>query len=83
MSDISNSGVCLVTLLELAVGAVVRIDAADSALFGFVTYANRQGADWHAGIEIQRVLLGESDLSRLLQQVLHDAMPQVTVGPRV
>ena len=81
--DISESGVCVVTPLQLAPGAIVRIDAADSSLFGFVTYAIVEDSGWRAGIEIQRVLVGVSDLSVLLQQVLLEAMPQIAVGPRV
>jgi hypothetical protein len=82
MRDISESGVCVVAPLPLAAGDMVRLDVADSSFFGLVTYAVREESDWRAGIEVQRVLLGESELSQLLQQVLEREMPAIAAGLR-
>lgn len=80
--DISNSGICLSTPIPLGPADVVRLDIADSVLFGFVTYANPEPSQaeeprWRTGIEVQRVLMGGSDLGQLLKKVLEEQMPQL------
>ena len=84
MRDISNSGVCVVTALQLSPGDIVRLDVGDSVLFGFVTYShaalNSGEAGWRCGIELQRVLVGDSSLSNLLQSVLREQMPQLEIA---
>jgi hypothetical protein len=80
MRDISESGVCVVAPLPLSAGDIVRLDVQDSVLFGMVTYAESEEAGWRTGIEVQRVLLGGSDLSKLLQNALHEALPAVAQG---
>jgi PilZ domain len=80
MRDISNSGLCVVTPLPLTPGDMVRLDVAESVLFGIVTHATAEGADWRTGIEIERVLIGDSDLSRVLHLVLQESMPDLAIG---
>jgi hypothetical protein len=84
--DISESGLCVVTPLEFAPGDSVRMDLADSALYGFVTYSQPENAagerHWRSGIEVQRVLVGESDLATLLKRILAEQMPQVLAETR-
>jgi hypothetical protein len=75
--DISNSGVCIKAPFELAAGDIVRLEMADSNLFGFVVHASPEGDAFRAGIEIQRVLIGGTDLSRVLQMALRQALPGV------
>lgn len=83
--DISASGVCVAVPLALAAGDVVRLDIADSVLYGFVTYSEAEAYtldtaerdSWRTGIEVQRVLIGDSDLGKLLRQVLNAEMPRV------
>ena len=77
VADISNSGVCIKTPFELAAGDIVRLEMADSNLFGFVVHASPEGDAFRAGIEIQRVLIGGTDLSRILQTALRQALPDV------
>jgi hypothetical protein len=77
VTDISNSGVCIKAPFELATGDVVQLEIADSTLFGFVVYANPEGTAFRAGVEVQRVLMGGSDLARLLQMELRRALPGV------
>jgi hypothetical protein len=78
--DISNSGVCVVSALPLGPGDTVRLDVGDCVLFGLVTYATPEEAGWRSGIEVQQALLGDSELSQLLQQVLQETMPAVEQG---
>ena len=80
--DISTSGVCVVTPLELSPGDTVRMDIADTALYGFVTHSQAEKVSgertWRTGIEVQRVLVGDSDLAKLVKRILAERMPQVS-----
>jgi hypothetical protein len=80
IQDISNSGIGVVSPLALAAGDVVRLDVAESVLFGIVTNATAAKSGSRAGIEIQRVLIGGSELSQLLHRVLQEEMPAVALG---
>jgi hypothetical protein len=77
LTDISKSGICVTAPFELAEGDVVRLEIADSNLYGFVVHANLEGTKFRAGIEIQRVLMGGSDLSRVLHLTLRQLLPAV------
>ncbi len=81
MQDISSSGVSVLTPLQLGPGDIVRLDVGDSALFGYVTNSRAvlgsAHADWRCGIEIQRVLMGDSSLSNLLELALREQMPSL------
>jgi hypothetical protein len=50
------------------------VQIGDCALFGHVSYGD-DDATFRTGIEIIRVLIGESDLSLLVRAVLAEAMP--------
>jgi hypothetical protein len=76
LDDIGNivSGICASLSMRLAVGATVKVQIHDCALFGHVIYCDEEPA-FRTGIEIVRVLIGESDLSRLVNAILAEAMP--------
>ena len=77
VSDISKSGVCVVVPAPLREGSVVRLELADSSLFGFMVYSRPEGGSFRTGIEVQRVLIGGTSLSQLLKGILYEEMPQV------
>ena len=52
----------------------VKVQIGDCALFGHVTYCDDDPA-FRTGIEIVRVLIGESDLARLVKAILIETMP--------
>ena len=79
--DISQSGVHANLSLRFEAGASVRVQLGDCELFGRVTYC-AEGRSFRTGIEVQRVVIGESDLSRLVNTVLADTMP-TTPGVKV
>lgn len=56
---------------------MVELHVAESALFGYVRYSNRDGPKFLTGVEVERVLLGTSDLAQLLKKVLIEMMPTV------
>ena len=84
--DISTSGVCMVTPLEFTPGDSVRIDVTDSVLHGFVTYSRPEKLAgepvWRTGVEVERVVMGDSDLAVLLKKLLAEQMPQVELEVR-
>lgn len=77
ISDISKSGVCVISGAQLRAGSVVRLELADSSMFGFVVYSRADGEAFRTGIEVQRVLIGGTDLSQLLKGILEQEMPKV------
>jgi len=72
--NVSQSGICASLSRRLAVGTTVKVQIGDCALFGHVTYCDDEPA-FRTGIEVVRVLIGESDLSRLVNAILAESMP--------
>jgi hypothetical protein len=71
--DISLSGLGAELSLRFAAGAIVKVQIGDCALFGHVTYCT-EGQSFRTGIEVVRMLMGESDLSRF-NAILSETMP--------
>jgi len=82
LEDISESGMCLILSSELAANELVRLETADCTLYGYVVYSSWKRNAFRTGIEIQRVLLGDTDLAGLLRTALQDTMPRVTLSTR-
>jgi len=80
LEDISESGMCIIVPSELVVGELVRLEAADCSLFGHVVYSTWTRNAYRTGIEVQRVLLGKTDLAELLRTTLQHTMPWATVS---
>ena len=74
LQDISEDGMCLILPCELRMKELVRLEAADSTLFGHVVYSRWKRNAFRTGIELERVLLGGTDLADLLRTVLQDTM---------
>jgi PilZ domain len=77
LSDISDSGISVVLPFQLTVGDLVELELADSTLYGHVVYSHPDNSSFRTGIEASRVLLGGSGLSRILEQVLTEALPSI------
>jgi PilZ domain len=73
--DVSESGIGVYLPLLFAPGTAVRINIADSLLFGVVTHSAPERSFFRTGIEVWQVLLGSSDLADLLKATLHEGMP--------
>jgi hypothetical protein len=65
--DVSESGMAVLLRLQLASGDMVQIDIADCELFGHVIYVREENGAYRTGIDVEQVLLGRSDLTRLVQ----------------
>ena len=75
VSDLSKSGISVVLPLQLLPGESVKLEMADSVMFGRVIYSNPESLLFRVGIEVERVELGVSSLADLLQRTLMGAMP--------
>jgi hypothetical protein len=82
LEDISESGMCLILPCELAAEELVRLETGDCTLFGHVVHCTWQRNAFRTGIEVQRVLLGNTDLADLLRTALQDTMPWATLSTR-
>jgi PilZ domain-containing protein len=80
LADISEAGMCLILPCELWPEEMVKLEAADSTLFGHVVYSSWKRNAFRTGVELERVLLGGTDLADLLRAVLRDTMPSVSVS---
>jgi hypothetical protein len=72
--NVSEMGVCASLSMGLTPGASVRVQIGDCSLFGHVTYCDEQRS-FLTGIEVVRVLIGESPLARLVNAILAETMP--------
>ena len=77
LCDLSESGVSVVLPFQFATADLVELEVADSLLIGRVIYSNPENSLFRVGIEVQKVQLGNSDLSNLLQTTLLESMPDV------
>jgi hypothetical protein len=75
LTDISNSGLCFSAEAQFSPGELIQLDVANSVLFGHVAYCIAEGSLFRTGVEIVQVLLGRSELSKLLQSTLKEAIP--------
>ena len=73
--DMSKAGISAILPLQFAPADLVQLEVADSVLLGRVVYSNPEGSQFHIGIEVHKVKLGDSDVSNLLQETLRETMP--------
>jgi hypothetical protein len=73
--NLSRDGACAILSMRLEPDTIVKLEIDDCTMFGHVTYCEDEPA-FRTGIEIVRVLIGESDLSRLLNVILLETMPE-------
>ena len=78
--DISETGACVILPKHLIAGSTVKLELDDAVLYGHVTYAFGGDAKFRTGIAVEKVLLGTSDLSNILQALL-DSTPRPTLRP--
>lgn len=74
--NISESGVCAEVAMHLAEGAIAKLQIEHCTLFGHVIYCRPEGPVHRIGMEVVRVLIGESDLSRLMKKVHTEAVQE-------
>ena len=77
LCDMSDSGISVILPFRLVAADLVELEVADSLLAGRVIYSNPEDSSFRTGIAIQKVQLGNSDLSSLLQRTLLESMPSL------
>lgn len=80
LEDMSEAGMCLILPCELIPDELVRLEAADSTLYGHVVYSTFKRGAYRTGVELERVLLGGTDLAELLRAAVEDSMPSVILS---
>jgi PilZ domain len=73
--DVSEGGVCLQVDYQLAPCDLVRLEIADTTVFGEVAWVAEDECPVRIGVTVFRVLLGTSDLSHLVEAILLETMP--------
>ena len=77
VQDVSESGLRLTTHTALPLGTFLRIVLEDSVVFGEVRYCCPWLGGYMAGLRVEQVLLGTSELSKLIAA----ALPQMAHLP--
>lgn len=77
LSDVSKSGISVLSASALAPKTVVKLTLADSTLFGYIVYSNPEGSAFRTGVKIESVIIGGTDLAQLLRSILEREMPLV------
>jgi len=75
ITDVSESGICILSALQFERGDIIQLELADSKMFGHMAYCQAEATMFRTGIEVVQVLVGGTQLSRLLGTILVDAAP--------
>ena len=75
VANISASGICVISQSRFGVDSIVKLEVADSTLFGCVVHCTGDAPSFRLGIEVIRILLGGTDLANLLNAVLVESLP--------
>jgi len=70
--DISVSGICVILPVLRPSGSLVKLDFAETMLYGQITYANEENGGFRTGIAVERVLVRSSDLTNILDSILDE-----------
>lgn len=73
--DISEAGVRIRVPFQLFAGGRIKLEIADCALFAQVIHSREDGVGSEVGVEVIRVLIGNSYLAKLLNSKLAEKMP--------
>jgi hypothetical protein len=77
ITNISKSGIGILSSLRFEQGDVVQVDLADNKMFGHIAYCHADADSYRTGIEIVQVLVGGPQLSRLLETILRESLPTI------
>ena len=69
--DVSRNGLRIAVPEAIPVGSLLRVELEDSIVFGEVRYCEDRQSWFAIGMFVEEVLLGESQLSRLVVRRLH------------
>jgi hypothetical protein len=75
LADISISGVACLSPRVFAVEAVLRLEIADSVLYGNVVHCTGEEPFVRIGIELVQALIGPTDAANVLNALLLEMVP--------
>lgn len=75
--DVSETGICVRMPRRVQPGAILKLEVADCALFGHAVHCRDDAGSCEIGIEIVRVLIGNSEQGRLVNKILAASMPNM------
>lgn len=76
MLDASKSGIAMLTRTRFGMNDTVRLDFQDCQLFGHIIYVTEEdGGMFRTGVSVEEVLLGRSDLARLVEALSAASQP--------
>jgi PilZ domain len=70
--DISVSGICVLLPVLKPSGSLVKLDFAETVLYGQIAYANEESGGFRTGIAVERVLVRSWDLTNILDSILDE-----------
>ena len=73
--NISESGICVFLPEHKPAGSLVKLEFADTVLFGQIAYAYEENDCFRTGVAVERVLVQASDLTNILESLLGQAEP--------
>ena len=73
--DASKSGLALLLRNVFFEGDIVQVNFDDSQFYGHVVYVHEENGLFRTGVEVEQVLLGRSDLGRLVEALSSEAAP--------
>ncbi len=71
--DVSRGGVCIQLPAPVPLGNVVRVDCVEGSFFGQVIHSTADASGFRIGVEVFNVLMGSSDLARLIERTVSQA----------
>ena len=85
--DMSVSGICVQLPVSKPSGTLVKLEFADTVLYGQVAYSQEENGSqekpggFRTGVSVERVLFNASDLSNILESLIGEAEPSAAPVP--
>lgn len=70
LEDISDSGICSLFHVELAPGAMVKLEILGLTLYGHIVYSNPEDDAFRTGIFVEPALLDSSNITELVRDFI-------------
>ena len=78
--NISESGICVHLPVLKPSGLLVKLEFADTVLYGEIAYSFEENGEFRTGVAVERVLVRASDLSNILESLLEQVEPHGAHG---
>ena len=79
--DMSVSGICVQLPVSKQAGTLVKLEFADTELYGQIAYSQEENGAFRTGVSVERVLFNASDLSNILESLIGESEPVAAPVP--